>query len=119
MVVVFALVAKREDVEATLHGDFIERHALCRLTYLGFDPQRRERGSFHRGILASHLQRKTQGTYRAALKLVKILVCTRRIGCGTASGGVMRALSAAGRKMVLFSATSFFTNLSEAEFGLA
>ena len=119
MVVVFALVAKREDVEATLHGDFIERHPFCRLTYLGFDPQRRERGSFHRGILASHLQRKTQGTYRAALKLVKILVCTRRIGCGTASGGVMRALSAAGRKMVLFSATSFFTNLSEAEFGLA
>lgn len=80
MVVVFALVAKREDVEATLHGDFVERHPFCRLTYLGFDPQRRERGSFHRGILASHLQRKTQGTYRAALKLVKILVCTRRIG---------------------------------------
>ena len=41
-------------------------------------------------------------------------VCTRRIAYGTASGGVIRALSASLRKIVLFAATSFFTNLSEA-----
>src|SRR6185369_8552010 len=57
--------------------------------------------------------------YRPALKLVKMRVCTRRIACGTASGGVIRAWSAAERKIVLFSATSFLTNLSDAAFGLA
>ena len=55
----------------------------------------------------------------ASLKFVKMRVCTRRIGCGTASGGVIRALSSALRKIVLFSATSFFTSLIEAAFGFA
>src|ERR1019366_8460441 len=59
------------------------------------------------------------GAYLPALKFVKMRVCTRRIVCGTALGGVMRALSSADRKIVLFSATAFFTNLSEAAFGLA
>jgi hypothetical protein len=62
---------------------------------------------------------ESAGPYLPALKFVKMRVCTRRIACGTAFGGVMRALSSADRKIVLFSATSFFTNLSEAAFGLA
>jgi hypothetical protein len=41
------------------------------------------------------------------------------IACGSASGGVIRALSASDRKIVLLSATSFFTNFSEAAFGFA
>ena len=36
------------------------------------------------------------------------------MSCGAASGGVIRFLSASLRKIVLFSATSFFTNFSEA-----
>ena len=57
--------------------------------------------------------------YFPALNAVKMRVCTRRIGCGTASGGVMRALSAALRKIVGLLATSFATNFSEAAFGFA
>ena len=56
---------------------------------------------------------------RPALKSVKIRVCTRRMSCGTASGAVMRCLSASLRKIVLLLATSFLTNFSDAAFGLA
>ena len=57
--------------------------------------------------------------YFPALKAVNTRVCTRRIGCGTLSGAVMIFLSASLRKMVVFSATSFLTNFSEAAFGFA
>ena len=53
------------------------------------------------------------------LKLVNTRVCTRRMSCGKASGGVRRFLSASLKKMVLLSATSFFTNFTDAAFGLA
>jgi len=62
---------------------------------------------------------KARKPYRPALNAVNTRVCTRRIGCGTLSGAVMIFLSASLRKMVVFSATSFFTNFSEAAFGLA
>lgn len=56
---------------------------------------------------------------RPALKLVNTRVCTRLTACGKLSGAAMSFLSASLRKMVVFSATSFFTNLSEAALGLA